>query len=388
VKEERRCVVALVISNLEFGGAERQVVELANHLSAEEFDVHVVSLSAYVPLATHLKPGRATLHIVDKRFKFDAALIPRLAKLLRRIRADIVHGFLFDAEIASRMAGRLAHVPVIIGSERNADYFMPARKRILYRLTSFAMDVCIANSNSGADFNSRVFGLERSRYRVVYNGVDTARFRDRDKIAIRAKLGIPTDSFCVGVFGSFKPQKNHLLFFSAAGRLVESCPKATFLVVGDTLEGGRRNSVSYKARVIELVRQLGLEDRCRFLGNRDDVEELYCACDVTVLPSLHEGTPNVALESMASHVPVIATDVSDNRYVIPDGVAGFIVSLGDADSLASRMLELWAKPDERARMSRAARRRVEERFSMDRLANDTADVYRQMLMLKHTRERA
>jgi glycosyltransferase involved in cell wall biosynthesis len=118
------------------------------------------------------------------------------------------------------------------------------------------------------------------------------------------------------------------------------------------------------------------------------VEELYCACDVTVLPSLHEGTPNVALESMASHVPVIATDVSDNRYVIPDGVAGFIVSLGDADSLASRMLELWAKPDERARMSRAARRRVEERFSMDRLANDTADVYRQMLMLKHTRERA
>lgn len=368
-----------MVSNLEYGGTERQVVELANHLSAHAFAVHVVSLSNYVPLAQHLDPNRATLHILPKAFKYDAGAIVRLARLLTAIRADVVHAFLFDAEIAARLAAKIARVPVVIGSERNADYRMPARKRLLYAATAFAMDACIANSRAGAEFNSRVLRQQRSRYHVVYNGVDTERFKPRDGLAIRRELGIPADAFCAGVFGSFKPQKNQLMFFAAAGRVAEHCPDAFFLITGDSLERGRRDSSEYKARVVEMVRRLRLEERCLFLGNRDDVERLYCACDVTVLPSLHEGTPNVALESMAGGVPVIATDVSDNAYVIPDGRAGFIIPLGDVDALASRLLRLRADPAERARMGEIARRWVQERFSLVRLAVETAGVYREIL---------
>jgi glycosyltransferase involved in cell wall biosynthesis len=379
-----RTTVALVVSNLEYGGAERQVVELANRLHGDDFEVHVIALSSYVPLAARLEAGKATLHIVPRKSKYGVGAVLQLARLLRALRAGVVHGFLFDAEIAARLAGKLARVPVIVGSERNADYAMPARKRILYSATAFAMDVCVANSKAGADFNRRLFGHSPSKYRVVYNGVDTARFRPRDRDAIRVRLGIPQAAFCAGVFGSFKPQKNHPLFFKAAAQLVERSPDAFFLIAGDSLESGRRGSIAYKATLMKLVRELALEGRCRFLGNRDDVEELYCACDVTVLPSLHEGTPNVALESMASGVPVIATDVSDNRDVIPHGEAGFIVPPDDVTALTSRLLELRHDPGKRSAMGRFARRWVEERFSLARLAHNTAEVYREIIALKRS----
>lgn len=378
-----RTVLALVVSNLEFGGAERQVVALANSLSRDEFDVHIFSLSSYMPLANRLQ-RHVALHTVEKKHKYDIGIVMRLASELRAIRADVVHTFLFDAEIAGRLAGSLARVPVIVGSERNSDYRMPARKRVVYRLTANAMDVCIANSRTGAAFNGRLHNLPPSRYRVVYNGVDVDTFHPRDPGPVRSRIGVQPHAYCVGIFGSFKPQKNHPLFFTVAKRLADESRDTTFLVVGDSLESGRRGSDEHKQRVAEMVRTLGLESRCIFLGNRDDVDDLYCACDVTVLPSLHEGTPNVALESMSSAVPVVATDVSDNRLLIPDGVVGYVVPPNDADLMAKRLLELRSRPDERRRMGQAGRRRVQDNFSMTRLATETANVYRELVESKQS----
>ena len=145
-----RLVVAQVISNLEYGGAQRQVVELANHLNRDRFDVHICSLSEYVPLASQLEDCERRLHVVRKRFKFDFSVVPRLAKLFRSLRADVVHGYLFDAIIASRLAGRMASVGAIIGSERNTDYHIKRRQLLAYRFTRRQVDMIIANSRAGA----------------------------------------------------------------------------------------------------------------------------------------------------------------------------------------------------------------------------------------------
>src|SRR5215471_17039059 len=92
--------LTLVVSNLEYGGAQRQIVELANHLDPAEFDVRICSLSPYVPLADDLR-DRGRLHVITKRFKFDATVVPRLAAFLRRTRTDVVQSYLFDADIAA-----------------------------------------------------------------------------------------------------------------------------------------------------------------------------------------------------------------------------------------------------------------------------------------------
>src|SRR5262249_19313173 len=135
----------------------------------------------------------------------------------------------------------------------------------------------------------------------------------------------------------------------------------------------------YKQRVGALVEALGVRERCVFLGNRGDVETLYCACDLTVLPSLFEGTPNVVLESMACGVPVICTRVSDNEMLVPDGRAGRLVRLGDEAALAEHIVELLEDEPLRRRMSEAAREWVTCEFSTQTLARKTADVYDEFL---------
>ena len=372
---DSRMSVAMVISNLEYGGAQRQVVELANHLDRARFDVHVCSLSPYVPLAARLDTADRRLHVIRKLWKFDVSVVPRLAWWLSAVRADIVHGFLFDAEIATRLAGRLARRPVVIGSERNTDYTLKPRQLMAYGLTRKCIDLTIANSNAGAAFNSRTLEQDPSKYRVVHNGVDTDRFAVRDGSPVRRELGIGDDELVIGMFASFKHQKNHPLFFSAARHVLDRHPRVRLLLVGDMLYGGMHGSDQYQCDVDALVDELGLRERCVFAGNREDVEMLYSACDVTVLPSLFEGTPNVLLESMSSGVPVVATDVSDNAYIVPHGQVGYVVPLGDAMAMADRINVLLGDAALRRTMSQGARRWVEQEFSVAKLAEKMAVVY-------------
>lgn len=378
--------IVLVISNLEFGGAQRQIVELANAMDPLKYEAHVVSLSPYVPLAQGLRLPSGQSHVIRKRFKFDLTVIPRLARLLRRVRADVVHGYLFDAEIASRLAGWLAGTPLIVGSERNTDYYLKRRQLLVYRLTRGLTDLVVANSGAGAKFNRRMLGHPEPIYRVVHNGVDSVRFAPRpasENLATRREIGLADDEAAVGMFASFKEQKNQPLLLRAAKLVLARRPRTRFVFVGDELYLGMHGSDEYKRCVEKLIDELGVRERCLFLGNRDDVQRLYPACDLTVLPSLYEGTPNVALESMASGTPVIATDVSDNAYVIPDGRAGFVVPLGDERALADRILALLEDAELRGRLGRQAREWVEQEFTTARLAQKTVEIYEQGL-----RERA
>lgn len=365
----------LLISNLEFGGAQRQVVELANHLDPARFEAHVGSLSDYLPLASGL---RCPVHVVQKRFKYDLSVVPRLARLLRRLRVDLVQSYLFDADIAARLAGRLAGAAVV-GAERNTDYTLRPQQRVGYRLTHGLVDLIIANSHAGAAFNQRLLGYDPSFYRVVHNGVDTGRFRPGDGTPLRAELGVAEDERLVGMFASFKEQKNHPLAFDAARRVLQAFPRARFLFVGDMLWAGLHGSDAYKERMDRLVDDLGIRERCLFVGNRTDVAELYRACDVTVLPSLFEGTPNVVLESLASGVPVVVTDVADNRLIVPDGEVGFVVPLADPERLAGRLVDLLRDDAARRRLGAAARARAEREFATDVLARRTGAIYEEVM---------
>lgn len=371
--------VVLVIDNLEYGGAQRQVVELANHIDPSRFDVHICSLSDYVPLADRMVDPNRRLHVITKKWKYDVTVVPRLATLLHRLKADIVHGYLFASEIASRLAGRLARTPLIFGSERNTDYQLKRRQLIAYRLTRCCMDLLVANSNAGMQFDCRLFGYRPSQCRVVHNGVDTHRFRPHDEQMFRRELGIRDGEYVVGMFASFKKQKNHPLLFGAARCVLQRFPQTRLLMVGDELYGGMYGSDDYKREMDRLVDALDLRRQCLFLGNRHDVERLYCVCDLTALPSFFEGTPNVALESMACGVPVIATEVSDNAQIIPDGRAGYVVPLGDEVALSERICRLLEDNVLRRQMGQEARAWVESGFSIARLVDKTARVYQDAL---------
>lgn len=372
-----KLISVVVISDLEFGGAQRQVVELANNLNENDCRIYIVSLADYVPLASALKNREERFRFILRRFRFDFTVVPRLARFLRQVRADVVHSYLFDATIAARLAGRLARRPVVIDTERNTDYVFKRKEALAFRLTRWCNDMTIANSRAGAAFNSRVLGQPPSRYRVVHNGVDTERFQPRDATRLRQKLGFKPDQPVVGMFASFKPQKNQPLLLRAARHVLKDFPNARFLFVGDELFKGMSDSTEFKQTIERTVKELKLENHCVFVGNQPEVEHYYNACTITALPSLFEGTPNVALESMASGVPVVATDVSDNAYVIPSGRAGWVVPSGDEQALADGIGRLLADDGLRSNMAQAARAWVVAELSCRRMAEKTLTVYRE-----------
>ncbi len=368
--------VCLLISSLEYGGAERQVIEMTRTFDRTTIDPLICTLSDKIPLVHNDPDIRALVHTVAKRGRYDVTMIPRLARFFRRHQIDVVHAFLFDAEIAARLAAPLAGVPVVIASERNADYVRRRLHQLVQRATKPLFDVMVANSHAGARFNIRTLGLDESRLRVVHNGVDTARFQPDEAagLAFRGRIGIRSDEPVVGMVGSFKRQKDHATFLRMAAGVLRSLPNCRFVIAGDVISGSP-DSAAYAEEIREFARELDLGERCLFLGNQDDMAGFYNACDLTALLSLREGTPNVALESMACGVPVIASDIADNAFIIRDGETGHIVPAGADGLAAERVTALLQDPGRLRAMGHAARDRICAEFSPQRAAGKLADIY-------------
>jgi glycosyltransferase involved in cell wall biosynthesis len=379
-----RTRVMLVISSLEHGGAERQVLALAEHLDPERFEAHVCSLSPHLPLARDLA-SRVPVHLIPKRWRFDLIVVARLARLLWQHHVDIVHSFLFDAEIAARLAGRLARVGAVIGSERNSDYQRPRSHDVALRVTRSMSDALVANSEAGRQFNLRTLGLPASHIHVVYNGVDTARFAPRAAGGLRRDLGIEPRQPVVGMVATFKRQKNYEMYFHVARQVAQALPDVRFVCVGDAMRDGQQGSDTYRREMRALVEALGIGPRLLWLGTRDDMPDVYSTFDVAVLTSRREGTPNVLLEAMATGVPVVVTDVADNAVHVVDGVTGFVVPLDDVEAMALRVLTILADAGRRRMMGDAARLRAVERYSLAAMARSMGAVYERVLARRENR---
>ncbi|MFO0837894.1 MAG: glycosyltransferase [Phycisphaerae bacterium] len=374
--------IMLLVSSLEHGGAERQVVELANHLDRARFDPTLCSLSELVPLAEHLRERERVLRIVPKQSRFDRGVIGKVAGMMKERGTRLVHNFLFDAEMVGRLAARRAGVAAVVASERNTDYRRPWSHWLGQHLTRGLFDLMVANSESGKRFNIRTLGLKPERIHVVRNGVDTDRFHPLDKRTVRAALGLPHEVPIVGMVASFKRQKNHADYFRLARGVLARFPAAQFLCVGEPLRDNLQGAQDYHFEMHALLDELRLGEHFVFLGARQDMPEIYNACDLTVLTSAREGTPNVLLESLACGVPVVATDVSDNAQVVPQGQVGFVVALHDVSALTDRVCELLGDSGRRAALGVAARDWAQTEFSIPKMVERMQGVYEGVLRSK------
>ncbi len=383
LQQNQKINLALIIPSLCYGGAERQVVEIARYINRyDDFDAKIITLSDFTPLLPVDDELRQKLHVIKKNSKYDVFVIWRLVRLLNKLNIHVVHAFLFNTEIASRLIKHLSKVKVVIGSERNADYKISKPRWFVLKLTSYFLDAVVSNSSSGAAYHQKLYGLSQDKYSVVYNGVDTERFRVRNKQECRAALDIDNSVFLIGMFASFKSQKNHLALFEAILALQNTGRPIKLLLAGDTLLSDFGATLGYKKEVLDRLVDTGLDQNTLIVGNRKDVENLYPACDICVLPSLHEGTPNVVLESMACGIPNVITDVSDNSILVKNGEEGFVVPPGDVDALRDAIERLIADDELRNRMGKNARDAATERYSLSRMVCDMSSVYRETLQ-KH-----
>jgi glycosyltransferase involved in cell wall biosynthesis len=370
--------VMLLTSSLHYGGAERQVVELAKHLDRRRFEPLLCCLDGTRTLFD-LNPSPTPVLMAKRRARFDPLPFLQVGWFLRRRSIDVLHCFLFDAEVIGRLVGRLTNVPAIIASERNSDYPpMPAKDRI-QRLTRPCVDLMIANSHAGKRYAVGHLGFEPQRVAVVHNGVDTERFSPGDQAVARDRLGIPSNASVVGMFASFKEQKNHAMYFRVAKRILDRHPNTWFICVSYVpwYPWNHRTTDLYQASLRGLLEDARLAERMIILTDRPDVEALYRACDVTVLTSRREGTPNVVLESMSCGVPVIATDVADNALILDATSGGGVVPLDDDAGMADRVCRWLADPEALGSASSRARRVAVARHALTLWASTIGTLYEQ-----------
>jgi len=210
---------------------------------------------------------------------------------------------------------------------------------------------------------------------VAASPVDPERFAPspEKRAGVRAELGIPAGAPVLGLVGNLNPQKGLEHFVAAAQRVGRERPDAWFVVAGARMP----THAAYLAEVEEQIGAAGLRERLLVLGERDDVDAVLAALDVLLITSVpaSEGIPTVALEAMATGVPVVTTDVGAAAEAVRDGATGAVVPPLDPDAIAAAALALLADEPGRAGQGRAGREHVLREFSLDRIAELHATAF-------------
>ena len=315
----------------------------------------------------------------------------KLATYLTRNRVRLIHTHGFYANTFALPAAWMARTPVLIASIRDDGSVWTSAQRAVDRMACRLADCTVVNADT---IRQRLTheGWNPDRIAVIPNGVDTRRFQPRTTPSgVRAELGLPADVPIVGVLARLAPCKGLEIFLDAARMIADRFPAVRFMIVGDegALNGdgdGVRAGRSYRQALEGHAARLGLGDRVVFTGFRLDVPDVLAELAVSVLPSVTgEGLPNSVLESMAAGVPVVATNAGGTKEAVAEGETGLLVAPSDAVALANAIGQLLADPALRARYGAAGRRRIAERFSLDRMSENMQSLYARLL---EARERA
>jgi glycosyltransferase involved in cell wall biosynthesis len=361
-----RLRVCHVITGFDTGGAERVLIRTVRRLDPTRFESLIVSLRGRGPLSDEAeRTGTETVHLGMGRRPGPVTLW-RLAKIFRDRNVAVVHSYLFDASIASRLAGRWAKVPVVVTSTRAPLGYLPRVAWWLDRVTARWCQRIIAVSEHTADVSVRVEGIPRHKIVVIPNGVDLQRFAPRDLSAAKRDLGLAENAFVVASVGRLSQEKGHRYLLEALATARSAIPSIRCLIAGD---GPLRASLSTQAH------RLGLEQVCRFMGDVPKIESVFAAADVTVLPSLFEGMPNAVLEAMAMGCPVIASAVGGSVELVRQGETGLLIPPEDPRALATALVELAASDERRDRMRVRSREIAELRHGIDTMVSSIETLY-------------
>jgi glycosyltransferase involved in cell wall biosynthesis len=384
--------VLRVIARLNMGGPAIHVSSLAAGLETRGYHTTLVAGSlargedSMAFVAQRLGVAVVSVPQMEREvsLRHDARSIQRLAEIIREERPHVLHTHTAKAGAIGRAAALLAggaHPPVVIHTFHGhvlKGYFGAGRTaffREVERRLARVSDVLVAVSPEVRDELVELGVAPREKFAVIRLGIPLEE-RLGDPTAdldYRRLYGIPEDAFVVGWVGRMTGVKDTASTLEILRAARDRGVDAVLCLVGDGPDRGRLEEVAH---------DLGIARHCFFVGYQEDVAGYYRLFDAFLLPSVNEGTPVSAIESLASGTPVVANRVGGVPDVVRDGVDGFLVEAGDVEGAAERLARLARDPMLRARLGEAGRERVLRRYSVSRLVDDVDRLYRSVLMAK------
>ena len=364
-----------IIQSLDNGGCENMLLRTLPLLS--DFEHTILTLKKPGELAPKFALAEITVETVRCNHLLSIAGICRLRNFVRAKNPDIVITYLFHADFLGRLTLQNTTKALIIPFLRTT-YNHPRYRvaRFFEWLTKPLIKQYLANSKAVKDFYARHIGVTPEKITVISNGIDTDYF---DSLvpdpALQASLGIRADDFVIICVANLHPNKGHKYLLEAFEQLHTPHPvipskaeesriqkrNIKLLIVGDGDERGnlRQQITNYQSK-----------DNILFLGRRPDVPELLKISHLFALPTFFEGMSNALMEAMAAGLPVITTDIEENRELVKNHETGVLVPVKNSDAIADAIEKLLTNEALRSQIGQAAKKFMEEHFSLKKIAND------------------
>lgn len=331
--------------------------------------------------------------VVGTKFEFPVSTYHRTShlirdyySLIRKVAPDVLHLNLPAPDFCrlAAIAGRLAGGPAIVATSHLPNLHFPRSlagklagkglwDQFAWRAVFSSLDRTIVVSRASRDSLLAHYPARSGKVTCVYNGIDCFRFQnvpDLERHRVRRELLIPVGSRVVTVIGGLLPQKGHGTLLDAFSGVSSKFKDVVLLVVG---EGPLRSELEERAA------KLGLREKVRFAGRRNDIPAILAVTDVYANSSRFEGLPFTILEAMASGVPVVATAVDGTVEVVSNGVTGLLAAPDDAESLTKALCRILEDEPLRRQLAVQGREQVSVRFSLEAMLQATGEVYRECL---------
>ena len=371
-----------IIPTLDQSGAEKQMTLLATGLPKEDFEVAVCVLTRSGPYEKTLRENGIPVTLIGKSSKCSFRAFWRLKNEIRRFQPDLVHTWIFAANAYGRKAALDCGVRKIVCGERCVDPWKRAWHFAIDRYLARKTDRIAVNGEGTRDFYV-AHGLPADKFVVIPNGITPLPASPVSRRELLAELGIPIEEgrplpFLIGLVARLWPQKRIQDAIWAAEQLKFTETDFHLLILGDGPQ--RENLLRYRD-------EIRIHDRVHFLGHRSDVPRFLPHFDLLWATSEYEGLSNVVMEAMSVGIPVIASDIPGHRELVVPDVTGVLIPEHGGDATRRRTdfcreSFFLLQPDgeeRRKRMGEAARKRMANEFSVQKMIDRYAELYRSLI---------
>ena len=375
--------VLFLITGLDYAGAEAQVVQLASAFCRWGDTVRLVSLVEPVAYLDELAAmGVTVMNLGMRRGVPDPRAILRLRNMIRSYQPDVVHSHMVHANLLARVTRLCVPIPVLVCTAHSI--WEGGRVRTwLYRLTDPLCDVMTNVSQEAVNRYIQIKASRADKIRYMPNGIDVEKFtsidRDTARSELQEELGLQ-DSFIWFAAGRLAPEKDYTTMLRAFVQVRKEQEKVVLLIAGVGPE---------EAELKELCHMFELDGHVHFLGVRKGIPKLMRAANAYVMSSKWEGLPMVLLESSASSLPIVATEVGGNAEVVRDRVNGYLAQPSNPSSLVAGMLRMMEHTDgELSEMGRQGMEWISLHYGIEAIARQWGELYDAAAKFKQLSTRA
>ena len=380
----KRIRLLRVITRYIKGGADRNVYHSINALlQTGRYEIDLIAGRDSDPECLRQLPDDLNTVVLDSLVRDisprrDLTALFQLYRIIKRNRYQIVHTHTAKAGFLGRIAAQRAGTPCVIHGIHGATFHsnLPWMRSKLYaameRWAGKRTDCFVSVGEELAQLYLQAGVGKPERYWLIRSGMELESFfeagRDRERIRaeMRRLLGLEEEHFVAAQVGRLEPPKGWETFIDIAAELTRAFPKMRFLIVGD---GSQREALEERAR------RSGLGEAARFLGYREDVQNVMAAIDALVICSKVEGLPQVAVQAAAVGVPIAAFRAVGVSEVVKQNMNGYTVAYGDAEGLARRIVQFAENPQKAREMGKAGRKIVGTQWTVETQHAETVALY-------------